>query len=56
MAGRLEVCQDKAGEFRFRLKAGNGETVLTNAGDPGMFESKETASGNFRFNLKPKNH
>ena len=27
MAGTLEVYEDKAGKFRFRLKAGNGEIV-----------------------------
>ena len=26
---RFEVYKDKAGEFRFRLKAGNGEIILT---------------------------
>lgn len=29
MAGKFEVYQDKAGKFRFRLKAGNGEVVAT---------------------------
>jgi len=75
MAGKFEVYKDKAGEFRFRLKAGNGETVLTsegytskssamngiesvkkNAGDPSRFESKETAGGKHRFNLKAGNN
>ena len=32
MAGKFEVYKDKAGEFRFRLKAGNGETILTSEG------------------------
>lgn len=27
MAGKFEVYADKAGQFRFRLKAGNGEVV-----------------------------
>jgi uncharacterized protein YegP (UPF0339 family) len=27
MAGTFEVYEDKAGRFRFRLKAGNGEIV-----------------------------
>lgn len=75
MSGRFELYKDKAGEFRFRLKAGNGETVLAsegysskssatngvesvkkNAGNPGQFEFTETATGNFRFKLKAKNH
>jgi len=29
MAGKFEVYQDKAGKFRFRLKAGNGEIVAS---------------------------
>ncbi|WP_034649443.1 MULTISPECIES: YegP family protein [Bacteria] len=27
MAGKFEVYEDKAGKYRFRLKAGNGEIV-----------------------------
>lgn len=29
MAGKFELYKDKAGKFRFRLKAGNGEIILT---------------------------
>lgn len=29
MAGTFEIFADKSGEFRFRLKAGNGQTVLS---------------------------
>jgi uncharacterized protein YegP (UPF0339 family) len=32
MAGSFEVFADKSGEFRFRLKAGNGQTVLSSEG------------------------
>lgn len=32
MAGKFEVYQDKGGKFRFRLKAGNGEIVLSSQG------------------------
>lgn len=32
MAGTFEVYEDKAGKFRFRLKAGNGEVVATGEG------------------------
>ena len=32
MAGKFECYKDKAGEFRFRLKAGNGNTVLSSEG------------------------
>ena len=32
MAGKFEVYTDKAGEFRFRLKAGNGQAILASEG------------------------
>ncbi len=32
MAGKFEVYTDKAGEHRFRLKAGNGENILASEG------------------------
>lgn len=32
MAAKFEVYQDKAGEYRFRLKAGNGEIIMTGEG------------------------
>ena len=32
MAGKFEVYKDKAGETRFRLKAGNGQTILASEG------------------------
>lgn len=32
MAGKFEVYKDKGGEFRFRLKAGNGEAILASEG------------------------
>jgi len=32
MAGKFELYKDKAGEFRFRLKAGNGQTILVSEG------------------------
>ena len=32
MAGKFEVYKDKAGEFRFRLKASNGQTILSSEG------------------------
>jgi uncharacterized protein YegP (UPF0339 family) len=74
MAGKFECYKDKAGEYRFRLKAGNGEIILASEGyksksscdngiasvkknclDENCFEKKETAAGNFRFNLKSTN-
>ncbi|GIT78914.1 UPF0339 protein [Leifsonia sp. LS1] len=32
MAGSFELYKDKAGEYRFRLKAANGETIATSEG------------------------
>ncbi|MFT8718755.1 YegP family protein [Acetobacter sp.] len=32
MVARFELYKDKAGEFRFRLKAGNGEIILVSEG------------------------
>lgn len=32
MSGKFEIYTDKAGEFRFRLKAGNGQTILASEG------------------------
>ena len=32
MAGKFEIYQDKKGEFRFRLKAGNGQVIATGEG------------------------
>ncbi|WEK62197.1 MAG: YegP family protein [Candidatus Microbacterium colombiense] len=32
MAGRFELYTDKSGEYRFRLKAGNGEVIATSEG------------------------
>lgn len=32
MAGTFEIFKDKAGEFRFRLKSGNGQVVLSSEG------------------------
>ena len=32
MAGKFELYQDKKGEYRFRLKTGNGQTIATGEG------------------------
>jgi len=32
MAGKFEIYKDKAGEFRFRLKSGNGQNILASEG------------------------
>jgi uncharacterized protein len=39
MAGKFELYKDKAGKFRFRLKAGNGEIIATGE----AYESKASA-------------
>lgn len=39
MAGKFELYKDKAGEFRFRLKAGNGEIILASEG----YKQKDSA-------------
>ena len=39
MAGKFELYTDKAGEYRFRLKAGNGETIAVSEG----YQSKSSA-------------
>lgn len=40
MAGKFELYEDKAGKFRFRLKAGNGEIVAVSE----AYESKSGAT------------
>lgn len=32
MSGKFEIIKDKRGEFRFHLKAGNGEIIATSEG------------------------
>jgi uncharacterized protein YegP (UPF0339 family) len=39
MAGKFEVYKDKAGKYRFRLKAGNGEIIAIGE----AYESKASA-------------
>ena len=34
MAGKFEIYKDRKGEFRWRLKAGNGEIVATGESYP----------------------
>ena len=38
MAGKFEVYQDKAGKFRFRLKASNGQVIAVGE----AYESKKS--------------
>jgi uncharacterized protein YegP (UPF0339 family) len=59
MAGKFELFKDKAGEFRFRLKAGNGETILASEGYKqrasamnGIESVKKNAADDGRFERK----
>jgi uncharacterized protein YegP (UPF0339 family) len=59
MAGKFELYTDKAGEFRFRLKAGNGQTILASEGYTakasalnGIESVKKNASDDARFERK----
>ncbi|MCZ8344504.1 MAG: YegP family protein [Leptospira sp.] len=52
MAGKFEIYKDKAGEFRFRLKAANGEIIASSEGysskaacENGIESVKKNASG-----------
>ncbi len=40
MAGKFELYKDKAGKFRFRLKASNGQIIATSSE---AYESKTAA-------------
>ena len=40
MAGKFELYKDKAGKFRFRLKAGNGQVIAVSE----AYESKASAN------------
>ena len=48
MAGKFEVYKDKAGEFRFRLKAGNGENVGASEG----YSAKASAENGIKSVMK----
>jgi uncharacterized protein YegP (UPF0339 family) len=59
MAGKFELYTDKAGEFRFRLKAGNGQTILASEGYSakasamnGIESVKKNAADDARFERK----
>ncbi|WP_445468250.1 YegP family protein [Herbiconiux wuyangfengii] len=41
MAGKFEIYQSPNGEYRFRLKAGNGEIIAVSEG----YSSKASAKG-----------
>ena len=44
MAGKFECYKDKGGEYRFRLKAGNGETILSSEGYKAKSSAKNGAA------------
>ena len=59
MAGKFELYKDKAGEFRFRLKAGNGENILASEGykdksgaENGIASVKKNAPDDARYEKK----
>lgn len=59
MAGKFEMYKDKAGEFRFRLKAGNGENILSGEGykdksgcENGIASVQKNAADKGRFEIK----
>ncbi|MYM56166.1 YegP family protein [Thalassovita mangrovi] len=59
MAGKFELYKDKAGEFRFRLKAGNGEIILASEGykqrasaENGIESVKKNAPEDARYERK----
>lgn len=63
MAGKFELYQDKAGEFRFRLKAGNGENILASEGYKakpsavnGIESVKKNAADEGRFEIKEQSN
>lgn len=41
MAGKFEIYKDKAGKFRWRLKAGNGEIVASGESYEGLSGAKK---------------
>jgi len=46
--GKFEVCTDKAGEYRFRLKAPNGEVIATSEG----YSSKKSCMNGIQSVIK----
>ncbi|MGL5857277.1 MAG: YegP family protein [Angustibacter sp.] len=44
MAGKFELYQDKRGEYRWRLKSGNGQIIATGEG----YKAKASALGGIK--------
>lgn len=63
MAGKFEMYKDKAGEFRFRLKAGNGEPILASEGykakascENGIASVRKNAADEGRFEMREQSN
>lgn len=63
MAGKFEMYNDKAGEFRFRLKAGNGENILASEGykakascENGIESVRKNAADEGRFETREQSN
>ncbi|MGI9227562.1 MAG: YegP family protein [Gammaproteobacteria bacterium] len=63
MSGKFEIFKDKRGEFRFRLKASNGQTILASEGykqhsgcDNGIESVKKNAADDNQFDRKTANN
>lgn len=59
MVGKFELYRDKAGEYRFRLKASNGQTILASEGykqrsgaENGIQSVQRNASDDARYERK----
>lgn len=59
MSGKFEIYKDKAGEFRFRLKASNGQNILGSEGykaknscTKGIASVRKNAASDARFQKK----
>lgn len=59
MSGKFEIYTDKAGEFRFRLKASNGQNILASEGyksksscKNGVDSVKKNAADDARYERK----
>lgn len=59
MAGKFEIYKDNGGEFRFRLKAGNGEPILASEGyktksgaENGVASVRKNAADDSRYEMK----
>ncbi|MEM9170347.1 MAG: YegP family protein [Pseudomonadota bacterium] len=63
MPGKFELYKDNAGEFRFRLKAGNGENILASEGYKakpsalnGIESVKKNAGDEARYEIKTQSN